>query len=48
MRFVQFHVRPAERTKINGDVGVRRMERRRMRAMLKHVWIKMKALKRED
>ena len=30
----QYNVRPAERTKFVGDVGLRRMERRRMRAKL--------------
>ena len=31
----QYHVTPAEKHKIAGDVGIRRQERRRMRAKLK-------------
>ncbi len=31
----QYNVRPAEQRKIAGDVGLRRIERRRMRAKLK-------------
>ncbi len=32
---LQFHVTPTEQRKINGDVGQRRLERRRMREKLK-------------
>jgi hypothetical protein len=32
---LQYHVTPTEQRKINGDVGQRRLERRRMREKLK-------------
>ena len=32
---MQYNVTPSEQNKVNGDVGLRRMERRRMRAKLK-------------